>query len=436
MDNELWALYHAVYEGDLRRVESLTEGGAHVNEVHCQTTPLINACKTGNRNIVQLLLHRCADVDFVINGATALSCALEPTSSAGILKDIVDAGARLQDINLDSSIRALISGGAVEKLDILLSMVSPASFNKDWVGTAAELSSHAAIVVLTEHGVMASSDDARCSSLLLAACSSGDTSMTAALLGAGTDSNVRDQRGRPALACAAIREDAETVALLLGAGAAMDAADDLGSTALVYAAQNGDAATAQLLLSASADIHHRNMHQNTALTLAAASGAAEVVALLLRARADPDAADTEGMSPLMLTVPGDALAAAEHLVTARADVDARSRYGDSALMLAVLYRSPGVTRLLLGAGADATSTGEDGQGLLAAADDAGMTPLMAGIDARAGEEVVAALLSAGAPVDAHDAGGRTALHLAASAGDEGVVRLLVCAPLQNYHERR
>lgn len=194
-----------------------------------------------------------------------------------------------------------------------------------------------------------------------------------ALLQAGADSSLAGKLGQTPLRGA---KSAEVVRLLLEAGAAIDAVTVPnkagmvgGQTALMNAAHHGRAEVVAALIAAGANIHIRDEAGLNALMLAALSEKSEVVPLLCAAGAE------------------------------------------IGLQEAALLGDYPLTRAFLVAGTD-LNTGETARALRWAA--------------RGGHvEVATLLLDHGAPIDAADTHGRTALMYAASFHRMSVMQLLL-----------
>lgn len=206
----------------------------------------------------------------------------------------------------------------------------------------------------------------------------------------------------------------DAVAMLLANGADPRLADADGRTPLHFAARSSDPEVAAQLLDGGADINALDRGGRSALFEACAAGSWRLARFLLErhARCEP-----EGGQPALLAAAGgdDDHVGVELLLRHKAKVDARGRLGRSALLEACLAGNAAIAAALLKAGADA-----------AGGDEHGVTPLMEA--ARAGSlTCIEALRRKAPPVDALDAGGRSALHIAcgsARADAEVVTRLL------------
>jgi ankyrin repeat protein len=112
---------------------------------------------------------------------------------------------------------------------------------------------------------------------------------------------------------------------------------------------------------------------------------------------------------------GDADQVAERLRADATGVTARTDDGFTALHLAAFFGTVEAVRVLLDAGADPCAVA--GNAMM-------VTPLHSAV-AHRDAHIVGALLEAGAPVNAKQAGGYTALHAAALHGRDDLVQLLL-----------
>jgi len=206
----------------------------------------------------------------------------------------------------------------------------------------------------------------------------------------------------------------DAVAMLLANGADPRQTDAEGRGPLQFAARSSDPAVAAQLLDAGALIDAVDRHGRSPLFEACAAGSWRLARFLLErgARCEPD-----GGQPALLAAAsgGDDPVGVELLLRHKAKVDACGRLGRSALLEACLAGNALIAAVLLKAGADPGR-----------ADQQGVSPLMEA--ARAGAvAAVEALRRKSPPVDAVDAGGRSALLVAcvsARACAETVTRLL------------
>ena len=228
-----------------------------------------------------------------------------------------------------------------------------------------------------------------------------------------------------------------------------------GSTPLMFAARVGDVESARILLSHGADPNDRQPDGLTALELAAYSGEGPVGILLLDNGADPNVAEI-GYTALHAAVLRSEVDLVKSLLVHKADPNAKltkgtpirrdntdfnlpkTLIGATPYLLAAKFCEPAIMQALAAGGADiklAMPNGATalmlaaGLGTLGAASRRGI----AAIDFGKAEpessvlETVKMAVKLGADVNAQNPAGDTALHTAASQGQNSVVRFLVAS---------
>ena len=303
------ALYAAIREDNLPRLQALLEGGADPNsgDLRGEATPLMNAAVSGSLEAMTLLLDNGANVNGTnATGATALMWAAT-------------------DIE---KVRLLLARGADAK-------------------------------AVSRRGRTA---------LFLAARSEPSADIVKMLIAAGADMHAVDGAQMTVLHAAAAGDDIETIRLLVNAGADVNPVDFAGFTPLIHAAANQNLDAVRLLLAKGADVNARSgdgsyqkvkagsiaLGYFTPLTASVALAAPELVKTLLDAGASINTADVRGMTPLMLAVASNrqSIEVIRMLIARGADVNAKSLAGETALdwavkmgtkpAIALLRRSGGV----------------------------------------------------------------------------------------------
>ena len=234
---------------------------------------------------------------------------------------------------------------------------------------------------------------------LVAAAPGPDTVLAALLLAAGADPDARDNGGATPLHRSVRRRDPAIARLLLRAGAELEARDSDGLTPLQWAmnAWHPNGSTIEALLGAGADVRVRDRNGELPLHRAVDLQDLRLVARLLELGADPNAAGLAGRTALHIAGWGPAPVMQE-LLAAGADVSARTVDGWSPLHSAAMARGVASLTPLLASGADVN-----------ASDDGGATPLHRAARVRELPNV-AELLAAGADANARNVAGDTPLH--------------------------
>lgn len=424
------------------------------------TTPLIEAVKAQDADVVRELVERRVDVNVPEgDGATALHHAvyLEDAALVGLL---LIAGATPGVAN-DLGITPLHLASAAGNARLVAQLLER--------GAAADVASEAGVTPLME------------------AARAGNADAVRTLLARGAKVNAAERsRGQTALMWAVARQHPEVVSLLVEAGADLhtrtavrpvtvmldqgprrtvktskqDARqiDAGGSTALHFAAQVGDAESATRLLAGGAKVDDLAADGRTALVLAAFAGHPSVAQVLIDAGAKLDS-DEAGYTALHAAVLRGDLETVKALLVKGANPNLSltkgspvrrfgsqwalpsTLHGATPLLVAATYLEVDIVRALLAGGADPQVPIANGTTPLLAAAGAAVekearptdlarwqivdsdTPLVPRAQADA-VEVTRLLLDAGAPLAHANAAGDTALHAAAAIGEASVIQLL------------
>ncbi len=196
---------------------------------------------------------------------------------------------------------------------------------------------------------------------LVEAVKNRDTSAVRALLKEYADVNTAAPDGATALHWAAHWDDVGMAELLIRAGATVNVANDYGVTPLVLACENGSAPMVEKLLTAGANPNAALPTGETPLMIAARTGKVEAVRVLLSRGADSTAKETsQGQDALMWAVAQGHLDVVRMLLEHGANVHARSDAGFAPLLFAARAADLNATRILLAAGANVNDAASDG----------------------------------------------------------------------------
>jgi ankyrin repeat protein len=246
---------------------------------------------------------------------------------------------------------------------------------------------------------------------LVDAVRQGDVQAVRALVKTGVDVNQPDGDGATPLHWATHQDSIDLVRVLLGAGASVNAVNDLGITPLHLAAANGNVVSLRLLLEKRANANAAAASGVTPLMEASRSGSVDAVRLLLANGAHVNAKEfARGQTALMWAVSRQHTDIVKVLIENKADVNDRSEARPVQVML-----DRGPRRAVKTSAEDARQIQAGGSTALILAAQTG------------GTESARLLLAAGA--NANDAGGdgKSALVMAAFSGHRAVATLLLTA---------
>jgi ankyrin repeat protein len=385
------ALHWAGWNGNEQMTAQLLEAGADVNAaMGSGRTPLHLAVQGQHSSIVDLLLLNGADV----NSSSSLHgppLALAVSSrQTDVVSKLLAAGAEPDPSGGESLLLAATAKGHTQ---IAAQLLAAGAAEGDSIG-----------------------DDDTQRTVLHLAAASGQQSLVESLVLKGAPLDAQDKQGATALHAALAAGHSEVAAFLVANGADCNLVDASKQGALHVAAAKGNAQLVAALLAADADPLQWDSSDSTPLHLAAAAGHGAVVALLLtEGGMEPGAANPEtGYTPLHAAARAQQAEVCQQLITAGADTEAiTSGTLLTPLGEAVRNKDTRMIGVLLAAGANPNAGCSDGTLLGVAVTDG------------APEELIQQLVEGGADINAMDANGATALHLAVQLRRYGVVELLL-----------
>lgn len=188
-----------------------------------------------------------------------------------------------------------------------------------------------------------------------------------------------------------------------------------GYTPLQIAVEKNNFPVAKILIDAKAEVHHVEPKSGVTLLMLAHKTSPEMVKMLLNAGVEVNTPAHDGSTALMSFARSKApMEMIELLIAAGANVNVQDKAGRTALGAAVYFKNDALTQRLIALGAKAD----------AVLRSSGQTLLM--FAATSSQDTVAALLKAGADVNARAKSGQTALmSFAQSATDPENLRMLV-----------
>jgi ankyrin repeat protein len=190
--------------------------------------------------------------------------------------------------------------------------------------------------------------------------------------------------------------------------------------ALVRAAAGGDTAEVRRLLAAGADVDERAAGGRTAVTAAALGDHVEAARVLIDAGADVDLQDTDRNNPLLVCGQTGSVAMLREVLRAKPDLTRTNRFGGTALIPASDRGHVAMVRALLDTDIDVDHV-----------NDLGWTALLEAVILGEGgsphQQIVRALVAAGADVNLADRDSVTPLQHARRRGYDEIARTLEAA---------
>jgi ankyrin repeat protein len=264
----------------------------------------------------------------------------------------------------------------------------------------------------------------------------GERRMAQALLDSGANANTADEYGETPVTLAAANGDARLVERLVAAGGNARAARWNGETAVMIAAGAGSLDTVRQLVLRGADVNVAEPRGGqTALMWAAAEGHTDVVAGLVEMGANVDAASRAGFTPLVFAAIKPDLPSMKALLHAGANPNVVLLSGAKPIIVAMQYRHTDAALMLLEGGADIDVRDRGGNTTLHLAAQMGDMSLVRALLAKHADPNARTPKSM-APAGARGGGGlgrggnageQTPLMMAARGDHEDVMRALIAA---------
>ncbi len=293
---------------------------------------LLEAAKEGNLQLVEDLISRGADINFVGDiERSALSLA-SLKGHVEVVRFLVALGADLNHID-----------GRGE---------TP-------LRKAARLRHAKVARLLIENGADVNHVDNHGESALMKAASSGDFTIAELLVEYGAIVNHVDNDGETALMNAARSGHAQIAQFLIAKGACVSHVASTGRSALIDAVRSGHVAIVQLLITNGADVNRVDNFGNTPLKVAARGNHVDIIELLIRNGADVNQVNDGGFTALIATVRNGNVPITRLLIEQGANINHTTDSGRTALSYASRLedtgKNRGISRLLILAGAETDS---------------------------------------------------------------------------------
>ena len=351
------------------------------------------ACKKGMKDAIKVLLNTGADPNAAdADGNTCLHYTARNDCCTEILQTIINHGA---DVN------------ATDKKKVTALMLACGNGNED------------AITILLNAGADTNIADANGNTCLYyVAYGNCSKCVLQSIISHGADVKATDKYEQTSLMFACLMKNENAINVLLSAGADPKLADSLGVTCLQYAVDEGYSKHVfDTIMNHGADVNAANMTNITALMLACANLNIYAINVLLNAGAEPNIADVDGNTCLHYAARNHCCAGVlQAVISHGGDVNATNKNNVTALMLACAKGNKDAINVLLDAGTYSNI-----------ADANGDTCLHYTARKEFCTEVLQAIISHGADVNATNKENETALMIACVKGNKDTTNILLNA---------
>ena len=442
-------------------LREMIDHGADVNAINTEyQTALMLACQKANESAVHALLKSGGDPNIPdANGETCLRIAIQNQSSGELVQALIEYGADVDAVNRHNRTALLLAcyKGNVSAIDALLyakadTDISDADGNT-WLHYALYGSCSKEVVqTIIHHGADVNARNKNNTTPLTVACYTKDKEMVNVLLNGtvdvdtadpdghtvlhhavlggccignfqaiidhGGDVNARNKKNVTALAIACAKRNVNAINVLLNAGADTNIADVDGNTCLHNAADaQCTKKVLQAIIEQGADVNVRNIHNETALVVACVKRNIDAISVLLHAGADVNIPATDSSASLLIPIMEVHYTKTfQTMIDHGADVNVVDKNSVSAIMLACQTGKKNAINVLLNAGADLSIVDIDGN-----------TCLHHAVNRWCDNEVLEAIISHGADVNAVNKSNVTALMVACHRRYENHISVLLDA---------
>ena len=426
-------LHNAVSGGCSKEVlETIITHGADVNITNRSSgTALMMACQKGNTAAMSVFLSSGANPNIPDEkGNTLLHIAMENNISADTVQIVIDHGANVNATNKQNETPLVLASHNenVDAVNMLLKVGADTniSFNDTCLHhVLRRRCSKEMLQAIINHGAEINATDTNGRTALMIACAKGNSDAINTLLEAGADPKITDADGETCLyyavdGCCS----KEVLQIIINHGADVNATNTNNVTALMtaYKKSNADAICVflnagasrdvvvadrnicfhdavsrafskevlQAMISHGSDVNSTNTNNVTPLMMACQKGNIDVISVLLTAGSNPNLANDDGDTWLHCCVEvGCSKEVLEAIINHGVDVNAANNINVTALMIACQKADIDAIGVLLNAGSN-PNIGKDN----------GDTCLHYAVEGGCGKEVLKALITHGANINA------------------------------------
>lgn len=420
-------MLRACARGELATVQRLlATRGPSMLQVHGTDgcTPLLLACKKGQKAIAEFLLANGAKITDTDRDMKRQGCALHYAAWGGHLElvnwlvDEMKAPLGQVDIVGNTPLLYSVYGGHKHVVEALLARgrsLRERNNKNHTVILQAACGGHLHLVKwLLDKGFSLQETDNDGNTALLFAAWGGHRELMEYLLTRGSQLHEKNHNGHSVFLSAANGGRVEVVEWLLQQGFSLHETNNNGDTALLLAAYGGHRHLVQRLLELGASLDDKNGCGFTPLLSAANGGQLEMAKWLLVRGSSLREADNDGYTSLILAACGGNIDLVRFFLENGASLKERNNNGDTALLLAAYCGHRELVEWLLNHGSSLDEKNNTGMGVLISAANGGHLDVVQLVLERLG----------GHSLEETDEGGYTPFLLAAQRGHFPVVQYL------------
>ena len=430
------AFFNAIDRKDIMTLKVLLNYDINIEgkKKYSDDRPLIKMVSIGNKNLVEILVNKGADVNFKKTLGMTPVMRAAANGYIDIVKLLIEKGAdiTIKDYRNSSTLSIAAQNNNIDIVKLLIEKwkdipiknredKSIGRFINYALLKAVEKGHNDIAQLLIENGADISASFIRgqnnnkiIDTILISAINNGQVETAQLLIEQGADFSVKKSNGWTALMCAVSAGNIEIVKLLIEKGADFSIKSNFGWTALMAAASNGHIDVVRFLLEKGADLSIKTNDGWTALMIAASNGHIDIVRFLLEKGADLSIKINNGWTALMIAAQNGHIDVVKYLLEKDADLlSIKSNNGWTALMIAAKNGHIDILRFLIEKDAKVSDKSNDGWTVLMAAASNGHI------------NIVGLLLEKGVDLSDKSNDGWTALMSAALNGHIDVVKFLL-----------
>jgi cytohesin len=298
-------IHDAIAKGDIGRVRALVIANPQVLQQRDARgrTPLLVAARSGQKEIVELLLAHKADANERDNSANTALIGAAAHGHAGIVQVLLASGANVNATNDVgwSALHAAVDHVEVTKVLLAQKADVNARTTLGWTPLhyAAQYGDEKVVRALVAGKADIDAKNLDGQTPLVVAVAWGKNTVVKTLLEAGANVEIRDRNCRTPLLWALLNRNTEIVEFLLKHGAHME-------STIHFAVASADVERVEKLLKDDPQLlSSKDDCGQTPLHYAARRGSKQLVELLLAKGAQINAQDSVGYTPLVWAIKGD-----------------------------------------------------------------------------------------------------------------------------------